>query len=134
MRSDEDKILQQIVVRIGGQDTAIPVRSIRDNAQFRRHLGQMLGGLAGGWNFRNGQETSVVLRDMLPLILTDGIEGLMQLPAVYAPDTDWSAASDVELVDAGVAILEAAFPLLEAVLRGMMLLAKRAQGRQVIPA
>jgi len=125
-RSTTDKCLQRFSITLGGVEREVGVRPIRQMAELRRKIGEMVAGVADVYT--SGTQEKDFLRLAMPAILSDGIDCVMELPALYAPELAEACieASEEELLDAGFEVLKIVFPFVQRALTGALAIVSRA--------
>ena len=119
--TDTQTILQIREVTLAGQKRGLRIKSIGETHAFRRRVGELMGTLAkplldaymatGGDTEKMEAET--IIRQLFPLLLGDGVDALLDMLWLYAPELKEfeQGATDDEVLDAALEVLEIAFPL-----------------------
>lgn len=134
-----DKLLGVFRLTLAGEERTVAKKPIKDSYEFRRVAGHLFAPIAGKLIAAQGKakdESSAeaafgeMLPDLIPFLLSDGLDKLISLPALYDPALKEAqdAASDDELIDAGVEVLALAFPLLQRMLGAVPRLIAAATG------
>ena len=125
-RTETDKCLQRFSIRLGGVEREVGVRPIREMVELRRRIGAMVAGVADVYT--SGAAEKDWLRLAMPAILAEGVDTVMDLPLLYAPElADVCAEADeMELLDAGFEVLEIVFPFVQRALIGALELVTKA--------
>jgi len=124
-RTEDQIVLQEFEVVLGGKKRTGRVKSIRDNREFRRRLGELIGDLLAPlfdpsqWPAGEDGEKpetpgiNFAIRKLMPALFADAPEGLMDLLWLYAPELrEWEdVATEDELLDAALEVLELSIPL-----------------------
>lgn len=127
-RSETAIMLHEAQVVLCGEPRVFRVRTIRETAAFRRAIGEILGGVVLDI-MENAGDRRNMIQSILPVVMAEGIDKLIDLPFLYAPElAEWrEGASDAELIDAGMGVLELAFPLVLGAVKAVLQIAARAQ-------
>ena len=126
-RTADEMCMQQGSFVIGGKPRSYRLPSIRETAAARRKIGEMLGGVANAFE----GSADGWMRAALPLIMADGLDTLIELPGLYAPelaDAFENEASIEERAEAGSEVLEALFPLIVCALKSALGMVEKAKG------
>lgn len=128
-RSEQDIALQQITFHLAGENHTVSVKPIRQMAAFRSELGKLLGKHAANIFAevpKDKKETNWVSAALLSELMGNGLDTLMELPHIYAPELKdvCARATEQELISAGMEVLELIFPLVEIVLPGILRITK----------
>ncbi|MFA5187192.1 MAG: hypothetical protein WC551_12005 [Patescibacteria group bacterium] len=126
-RSEEDILLGQAAVKLAGKDYTIKVKSIRETHTFRKRLGVLLAGVFPGGDLT--AKAAMSFASLLPTLLSDGVDMLVDLPALYAPELTEAAqsATEDELLEAGIVVLELTFPLVQRLIQTITRLGEMSQ-------
>lgn len=138
-RTEEDIVCQEVEITLGEHKHIIDVKSIRKNRQFRRELGRMISEVlteAKLDEMLNAPENTSIedlgkgfIKNIAPALIPVAMESLIELPFIYCPDLKEyeDEATDDELVDAAITLLEISYPFIESVIRGILRLWSRAE-------
>lgn len=121
-RDDEEVMLRELLVTLGGEQHAITVKSIKESRDYRRVLARVMRKLI---------VPLINLEDLeradfqqlagvgLEAVLVDGLDAFPGMLAAYAPELNGQieAATDEEIVEAMSEVLEVTFPLVVSVTR-----------------
>jgi len=132
-RLEQDVILQEATVVLGGKARSFRVKTMTENRAFRRRLGEILGDIIGPMFDPALRDTGGVLnqpdvvRKVLPALMADGPEALMDLLWIYAPELKAfaSESTDEEIIDAALEVLSLSFPLAQRIATQMIAFARR---------
>ncbi len=134
-RDANQVVLQQFEVTLAGKVHVVAEKSIKETTEFRRKVGEILADFADPFlaDMEEGKAdgtvtTGQLIKRMLPTILADGVDGIIVLLWIYAPDlTEFEAnATDDEILDAALVVLEVALPLVVKVGKSLIKILKRA--------
>ena len=129
-------LLQSREVTLAGQQRSFSIKSIKDTHEFRRRVGELMGSLVtplfDTWSASDGKlenaDLRVIFQQALPILLADGVDSLIDMLWVYAPELkEFEAdATDDEILDAALEVLEIAFPLVLKIGKRIVALLSRA--------
>lgn len=120
-RTEVEKCLQKFSIRLGGVDREVGVRSVRGMVELRQKIAGVLGEVASC--YEEGVKEEDMVKKILPMLFTHGIDVIMDLPVLYAPelkDVCENEATDEELINAGYEVLDVIFPFVQTAAIGMM--------------
>ena len=119
--ADMQTILMDREVTLAGQKRSFKVRSIGETHEFRRRVGELMGSLVkplfDAYMKAEGDTDKIDVQGLFgtlfPLLLGDGVDALVDMLWLYAPELkEYEAdATDDEVLDAALEVLEIAFPL-----------------------
>jgi hypothetical protein len=115
-RSDEDVMLREFQVVLGGEEHTVTVKSIKESKEYRRILARVIRKLMVPLiNLEDLERANMseLAGVALEAILVDGIDAFPELLAAYAPELNEQieSASDEEIIAAMSEVLEVTFPL-----------------------
>lgn len=119
-RTEEDIIMQRAFVVLGGERREFRVRSIREASAFRRAIGGVIGKALAQNPDVDIENISAIgatmIQRVIPILFSDGIDVLMEIPFLYAPELNQyqNESTEQEQIDAGMEVLTLAFPLVKA--------------------
>ena len=126
-RSESDIVCRTLTLTLAGEPVDIEVKSIRQNVQFRRKLGEVFACLEQRGEHREADFCRA---------LFENADAVMEIPAIYAPEIRerCQRATDEELLLAGRQIVEVALPFVRALYRLTETLGQIAAPEEAMPA
>ena len=135
--ADTQTVLQIREVTLAGQARSFKIKSIGETHEFRRRVGQLVGTFvkplydaymeaeaktrvqgkadakAKPEDWVDKLDVQALSAQLLPLLLGEGVDALVDMLWTYAPELkEFEAdATDDEILDAALEVLEIAFPL-----------------------
>lgn len=128
-RPSDAVLCRQLDLVLAGEPVTVDVKSIRDNRPLRQRVGAALAEALASMYDADGKtpDPGAAVARAMPVLLVDGIDLLLELPELYAPELKdkIDAASDEEVMRAGVQVLEVIFPFYSAAVPTLLALVQR---------
>ncbi|HUT58985.1 MAG TPA: hypothetical protein VNA25_14145 [Phycisphaerae bacterium] len=119
--AETETILGIRTVTLAGQARNFDIKSIKDTRKFRQRVGELMGSLVeplyNAYMKAEGDtdkiDTQNLFALLIPLVLGDGVDALLDMLWLYAPELKEfeEGATEDEILDAALEVLEIAFPL-----------------------